>query len=114
PVPVLRPPAGWCRPTGVTLGPDSRVVVMADEGRVAQALVRRLDSLGVSTLVLAAGCADADIESRLTAWLDAGAIQGVYWLPALDAEPDIGDLDLAGWREALRRRVKSLHAAVRH
>jgi NAD(P)-dependent dehydrogenase (short-subunit alcohol dehydrogenase family) len=114
PVPVLRPPAGWCRPTGVTLGPDSRVVVMADEGRVAQALVRRLDSLGVSTLVLAAGCADADIESRLTAWLGEGAIQGMYWLPALDAEPALGDLDLAGWREALRRRVKSLHAAVRH
>jgi NAD(P)-dependent dehydrogenase (short-subunit alcohol dehydrogenase family) len=112
-VPVLRPPAGWCQPTGVTLGPASRVVVMADEGRVAQALAGRLSSLGVSTLMLEAGSADADIESRLTAWLDAGAVQGVYWLPALDAEPATADLDLAGWREALRRRVKSLHTVVR-
>ena len=47
PVPVLRPPAGWCLTTGVTLGPASRVVVMADEGRVAEALVKRLGSLGV-------------------------------------------------------------------
>jgi NAD(P)-dependent dehydrogenase (short-subunit alcohol dehydrogenase family) len=114
PVPVLRPPAGWCLPTGVTLDPASRVVVMADESRVAEALVKRLGSLGVSTLVLKAGCADADIESRLTAWLGDGAVQGVYWLAALDAEPAIGDLDLAGWREALRRRVKSLHTVVRH
>jgi acyl transferase domain-containing protein len=113
PVPVLRPSARWCQPTGVTLDPASRVVVMADEGRVAEALAGRLGSLGVSTLVLAAGCADADIESRLTAWLGEGTVQGVYWLPALDAEPAIGDLDLAGWREALRRRVKSLHTVVR-
>jgi NADP-dependent 3-hydroxy acid dehydrogenase YdfG len=113
PVPVLRPPAGWCRPTGVTLDPASRVVVMADEGRVAEALVRRLTSLGASALVLTADCADADIESRLAAWLGEGSVQGVYWLPALDAEPAMGDLDLAGWREALRRRVKSLHAVVR-
>ncbi len=113
PAPVLRPPAGWCLTTGVTLGPASRVVVMADEGRVAEALVKRLSSLGVSTLVLAAGCADADIESRLTAWLGDGAVQGVYWLAALDTEPAIADLDLPGWREALRRRVKSLYTVVR-
>ena len=57
PVPVLRPPAGACQPTGVTLDNASRVIVMADEGGVAEALVRRLGALGVTTLVLEPGCA---------------------------------------------------------
>ena len=57
PVPVLRPPSGWCKPTGVTLEAGQRVIVMADQGGVADALVKRLGVLGVSTLVLEAGCA---------------------------------------------------------
>ncbi len=113
PVPVLRPPAGACKPTGVTLDATKRVVVMADEGGVAQALVKRLGALGVTTLVLKAGCVTADIETQLSTWLADGPVHGVYWLAALDAEPAITELDLAGWREALRRRVKNLHAAVR-
>jgi acyl transferase domain-containing protein len=113
PVPVLRPPVGACKPTGVTLDGTKRVVVMADEGGVAQALVKRLGALGVTTLVLKAGSVTADIEAQLSAWLADGPLHGVYWLAALDAEPAIAELDLAGWREALRRRVKNLHAAVR-
>ena len=114
PVPVLRPPIEWCKPTGVTLGPGSRVVVMADEGGVARSLVKRLGAAGVTALVLEAGRETADIEARLAGWLDEGTpVSGVYWLAALDCEPPIADLDLTGWREALRRRVKNLHAVVR-
>jgi NAD(P)-dependent dehydrogenase (short-subunit alcohol dehydrogenase family) len=40
-------------------------------------------------------------------------VQGVFWLPALDVEPAIAEMDLAGFREANRRRVKNLHAAMR-
>jgi acyl transferase domain-containing protein/acyl carrier protein len=114
PVPVLRPPAGWCKPTGVTLGESSRVVVMTDEGGVGKALVRRLGAVGVTTLVLRPGCTREDLELQLTEWLADGPVHGLYWLTALDAEPPVGELDLADWREALRRRVKNLHAAVRH
>lgn len=113
PVPVLRPPAPWCQPTAVTLGHGSRVIVMADEGGVAKALTRRLGSLGVTALVIEPGCAADDLDSRLTAWLAEGPVHGLYWLAALDAEPALSELDLAGWREGLRRRVKNLHAAVR-
>ncbi len=113
PVPVLRPPAQWCKPTPVTLEQASRVIVMADEGGVAKPLVRRLGSLGVSALVIEPGCPAADLDSRLTAWLADGPVRGLYWLPALDAEPALSELDLAGWREALRRRVKNLYAVVR-
>ncbi|HET7246600.1 MAG TPA: SDR family NAD(P)-dependent oxidoreductase [Streptosporangiaceae bacterium] len=113
PVPVLRPSAGACKPTGVTLDGTKRVIVMADEAGVAGALVKRLGALGVTTLVLRAGCATADVETQLSTWLADGPVHGVYWLAALDTEPAIAELDLAGWREALRRRVKNLYATVR-
>ena len=113
PVPVLRPPVQWCKPTTVTLDRGSRVIVMADEGGVAKALVKRLGPLGVDALVIEPGCASEDIVSRLSGWLADGPVRGMFWLAALDAEPALGDLDLAGWHEALRRRVKNLYAVVR-
>ncbi len=113
PVPVLRPAIDLCIPTSVALGTTSRVVVMADHGGVGDALVRRLGALGVTSLVLAAGSGAADIDARLTEWLAGGPVQGMYWLAALDAERAVDELDLPGWREALGRRVKNLHAVVR-
>jgi acyl transferase domain-containing protein/nucleoside-diphosphate-sugar epimerase/acyl carrier protein len=113
PVPVLRPPASWCKPTAVTLGQGSRVIMMADEGGVARALARRLGSLGVGVLVIEPGTPADDVDARLTAWLADGPVHGLYWLAALDAEPALAELDLAGWHDALRRRVKNLYAVVR-
>ena len=40
-------------------------------------------------------------------------VHGVYWLPALDHEGPVADMDLAGWRAANRVRVKQLHATMR-
>ena len=59
PVPVLRPPARACKPTGVTLDGTKRVIVMADEAGVAEALVKRLGALGVATLVLGGRLCDS-------------------------------------------------------
>ena len=113
PVPSLRPALELCQPTGVSLANGTRVVVAADEGGVAQALAGLLEKRGVAVLTLAPGTATADVTAQLAAWLQAGAIQGVFWLPALDVEPLLAELDLAGFREANRRRVKNLHAAMR-
>jgi len=113
PVPVLRPPIEWCSPTGVTLADTSRVIVMADQGGIATALVRRLAATGVTALVLEAGSTAPAIDERLTSWLADGPVHGLYWLAALDAEPAIDELDLAGWRDALAGRVKNLYAVVR-
>ena len=41
PVPVLRPPLDICKPTGVTLGPGRRVIVMPDQHGLAKALAER-------------------------------------------------------------------------
>jgi|CZKS01.1.fsa_nt_gi acyl transferase domain-containing protein/NAD(P)-dependent dehydrogenase (short-subunit alcohol dehydrogenase family)/acyl carrier protein len=105
PVPTLRPPLSMCKSTGVTLGPGSRVIVMADKGGVAEALTDQLRTLGVEVLRID-DAPQADV-------LDAGPVQGVYWLPALDNEGNLSDMDLATWREAVRVRVKSLYATMR-
>jgi malonyl CoA-acyl carrier protein transacylase len=113
PVPSVRPPLAWCKPTGVALGKGDRVVVTGDQGGVAAALVRALEKRGVLVLALDGAAATEDVGTRLAGWLKDGPVQGVFWLPALDPEPAVADMDLAGFRENNRRRVKNLHAAMR-
>ena len=113
PTPTLRPPLNMCKPTGVTLGPRRRVVIMPDKGGVGDALAQRLLKLGVEVLRIE-GALDADtLTNRLKTWLAAGPVHGVYWLPALDHERPLSQMDLAAWHEALLVRVKSLYTTMR-
>jgi acyl transferase domain-containing protein/NAD(P)-dependent dehydrogenase (short-subunit alcohol dehydrogenase family) len=113
PVPVLRPEINICKPTAVTLGPGHRAVIMPDKGGVAEALAQQLKAKGVETLVIEnAPSADA-LTDLLKTWLAGGPVQGVYWLPALDNEGPITDMDLPAWHEASRVRVKFLYTAMR-
>jgi malonyl CoA-acyl carrier protein transacylase len=98
PVPVLRPSLDLLKPTGVRLGPGVRLIVANDRGGAGEALTVLLQSLGVEVF--------PGIPAE-------GTIHGVFWLPALDYEGDIGAMDLAAWREALQLRVKSLYATMR-
>jgi len=113
PVPSLRPPLDLCKTTGVALGRGTRVVVAADEGGVAKALGQRLAKSGVSVLSLEAGVDTGAVAAKVGEWLQAGPVHGVFWLPALDVEPAVGDMDLPAFREANRRRVKNLFAAMK-
>jgi 3-oxoacyl-(acyl-carrier-protein) synthase/NAD(P)-dependent dehydrogenase (short-subunit alcohol dehydrogenase family) len=113
PVPSLRPPIDLMKSTGVTLGKSSRVVVALDEGGVGTALRKKLESEGVSVLSVDKLLAAADLESAIRGWLAGGPIHGVFWLPALDVERALSEMDLAGFREANRVRVKNLAAAMR-
>jgi NAD(P)-dependent dehydrogenase (short-subunit alcohol dehydrogenase family) len=112
PVPSLRPSLDLCKPTGVTLDANSRVVVMLDKGGVGKALLTRLEKLGATALVIDEPPAAEALATQLRDWLAEGPIQGVYWLPALDVEPAIEALDLDTWRELNRVRVKNLHVAM--
>jgi len=113
PVATLRPPLRLCKQTGVTLEPNCRVVLMPDKGGATIALAERLKAKGVEVLPLETSWDAGTIVARLQEWLNQGPIQGVYWLPALDAEGDINAMDLPAWREALRVRVKSLYSTMR-
>jgi malonyl CoA-acyl carrier protein transacylase/3-oxoacyl-(acyl-carrier-protein) synthase/NAD(P)-dependent dehydrogenase (short-subunit alcohol dehydrogenase family)/acyl carrier protein len=100
PAPTLRPPLAMCKPSAVTLGPGRRIAIMADKGGVAEALAGRLRESGAEVLLLDG--------APIT-----GTVHGVYWLPALDYEGSLTDMDLATWREALGVRAKSLYTTMR-
>jgi NAD(P)-dependent dehydrogenase (short-subunit alcohol dehydrogenase family) len=53
------------------------------------------------------------LAESLRKWSAAGSIDGVYWLPALDAEGDVGSIELGEWRSAIKLRVKLLYAGMR-
>lgn len=113
PIPVLRPALSLCKPTGIILGPGSRVVLMPDKGKVADALTQRLQNLGVEVLRIEGSPDAGALAHRLCDWLVAGPVQGVYWLPALDHEGSLLKMDLPAWREALRLRAKLLFTTMR-
>jgi len=117
PVPNLRPPLALCKPTGVTLTSGRRVVIMPDKSGAGDALAQKLQAMGVEVLRVILGtnqALDADaLEKCLKSWLATGPVHGIYWLPALDHEGALSAMDLAGWHEALRVRVKSLYATMR-
>ncbi|MBP6017200.1 MAG: SDR family NAD(P)-dependent oxidoreductase, partial [Candidatus Promineofilum sp.] len=113
PVPSLRPSLDLCKPTGVTLDGDSRVVVMLDRGGVGKALVSRLEKLGATALSIDEPPTTEALETQLQSWLADGPIQGVYWLPALDVEPEPEEMTLETWRENNRARVKNLYVTMR-
>ena len=113
PVPALRPPLTICKSTGVTLCSGRRVVLMPDKSGVAAALTQRLQTLGVEVLRIEDTLDSEQLANRLKSWLAAGAVHGVYWLPALDNEGDLSALNPSSWHEALRVRIKSLYATMR-
>jgi len=113
PVPRLRPPLDLCKPTGVVLNRDSRIIVMSDRGGTGKALVARLEKLGASVLVIEDAPEAETLAGRLEDFSSHGPVQGVFWLAALDHEGEITAMDLASWREATRVRVKLLFAAMR-
>ena len=113
PVPARRPSLAQCQATGVVLDENSRVIVALDRGGVGKALVKRLEKLGVTVLVLDVSLDQAAVEKQIQSWLAEGPIQGVYWLTALDVEPDLTEMTLAAWQEANRVRVKNLSITMR-
>ncbi|HEY1495786.1 MAG TPA: SDR family oxidoreductase [Candidatus Solibacter sp.] len=100
PVSSLRPPLAMCTSTGVALERGRRVFVMRDRGGVADALIRKLQSLGVTVVEAAGTPGDAPVH-------------GVFWLPALDDEGDLTRMTLADWSQAVDLRLKSFYRTMR-
>jgi NAD(P)-dependent dehydrogenase (short-subunit alcohol dehydrogenase family)/acyl carrier protein len=113
PMPTLRPPLNVCKATGVKLERPSRVVIMPDRGGVSTALAERLRAAHLEVLQIDGTPDTETLQGLLGKWIAAGPIAGVYWLPALDGEGKLSDLDLSAWHEAVRVRVKSLYITMR-
>jgi NAD(P)-dependent dehydrogenase (short-subunit alcohol dehydrogenase family) len=86
---------------------------MPDQDGVGDALAQRLQATGVEVLRIERAPDTDRLADTLKNWLDAGPVQGVYWLPALDREGDLSTMAPATWREALRVRAKLLYTTMR-
>jgi acyl carrier protein/NAD(P)-dependent dehydrogenase (short-subunit alcohol dehydrogenase family) len=113
PVATLRPALNLCKPSGVALERGRRVVIMPDKGGVAGALAQRLQQTGVEVLRIDDAPDAEALATRLKNWMAAGPVHGVYWLPALDDEGSLRNLDLNTWHESVRVRVKLLYTTMR-
>ncbi|MFN2107134.1 MAG: SDR family NAD(P)-dependent oxidoreductase [Candidatus Promineifilaceae bacterium] len=113
PKPSLRPDLDLCKETGVMLGDAGRIVIMPDEGGVAESLVSRLHKLGAEPLLLNPAASTNEMIQEIESWLEQGAIQGVYWLPALDVEPDLEVMTLDKWHDHNKLRVKKFYVTMR-
>jgi NAD(P)-dependent dehydrogenase (short-subunit alcohol dehydrogenase family)/acyl carrier protein len=113
PVPVLRPPLAICKPTGVTFDVARRVIVATDASGVGDVLARALEEKGVEVLHIEAKTGSQDLVAHVQHWIAEEPVHGIYWLPALDIEPRINEMNAATWHEAVRVRVKSLYSVVR-
>ncbi|HZW51149.1 MAG TPA: SDR family NAD(P)-dependent oxidoreductase, partial [Rudaea sp.] len=80
---------------------------------MGDALARVLEAKGVEALRIDAKIELNALAERLKNWMATGSVHGVYWLPALDIEPRISEMDFAAWHEAARVRVKSLYLTMR-
>jgi NAD(P)-dependent dehydrogenase (short-subunit alcohol dehydrogenase family) len=88
-------------------------VLLPDKGGVADALTRQLETIGVELLRVDVSQPTEAILDCLKEWIAIWPVQGVYCLTALDYEGSLNEMDLPGWREALRVRVKLLYTTMR-
>ncbi|MCJ7823808.1 MAG: phosphopantetheine-binding protein, partial [Anaerolineales bacterium] len=112
PMPVLRPRLDVCKDTGITLGPDKRFILVMDDGKVGKSLLRRLRARKVKALTLHDPSLEEVIES-VESWHKEGSVDGVFFLPALDVEAPIHEMDEAQWNAEIRKRVYVLYTLMR-
>ena len=113
PVPRLRPPLDRFPGTGTEIGEGARIIVVPDEGGVARALVGRLTKKGAEVLVADPSQGTEELVREMEEWRADGPVTGMYWLPAMDPVLPVELADPHDRREAIRRRVKSLHGSMR-
>ena len=113
PVPSLRPRLDLCIPTGVELGKGQRVLVVENNPKTADALVRKLTARKLDVLRLSARLASEEIAAKLAAWLAEGPIAGVYFLPGLEVEPKLAEMSLQDWQAGLEERLYSLYVIMK-
>lgn len=111
PVPVLRPRLELCKPTGITLDESLRVIVVHDQGKAGESLARKLRARRVQVLNLRAVPPEA-VEAEVSGWLQDGKIHGVYFLPALDREPQMAAMDAGQWQVENERRTGVLYTLL--
>lgn len=110
-VPVLRPKLDLCVETGITLDMNSRILIIKDHGKTGDTLSRQLKAKKVQVLELTPD--HHNLVEQIDAWQTEGDIHGVYFLPALDTEPNLQDMSSQDWHNALEERIYKLFQVMK-
>jgi NAD(P)-dependent dehydrogenase (short-subunit alcohol dehydrogenase family) len=62
---------------------------------------------------LSARLGTQEILAKLTGWLAEGPITGVYFLPSLEVEPKLAEMNIQDWQTGLEERLYSLCAIMK-
>jgi len=91
---------------------NRRVLIVADQGGAADVLARKLRALKAS--VTKVSVASTEEMKQTLAGLEAdGPFTGVYFLPGLDAEQALQELDTIAWNNLLEARLFTLETLLR-
>ncbi|MCB2179923.1 SDR family NAD(P)-dependent oxidoreductase [bacterium] len=108
PVPMLLPKLDLCRSTGVTINESSRVLIFEDQQDVAGELIQLLSVR--QSQILKLGRQDIpNLELTMQNWLEAGKIDGVFFLSPLNPEPELAKMSQETWKNQLEQSAYALY-----
>ncbi len=87
--------------------------MVESKSKDSEPLVRKLTRRKTAVLRLSSSESAEAITTKLTDWLAEGPIQGVYFLPGMDVEPLLSDMNLQDWQAGLEQRLYSLYTIMR-
>ena len=111
PLPVLRPRLNLCTPSGQKIDATSRILIVADSSKTADNLARRLR--GRKAQVMVVTTVDETALAKVQAWQAESPVTGMYYLPALNVEPTLSEMDALSWDVELEARILPLYHLLR-
>jgi len=67
----------------------------------------------VNVLRLSARLPSEEIAAKISNWLAEGPITGIYFLPALETEPNLAEMSAKDWQTNLEERLYSLYTIMK-
>ncbi|MBI4928012.1 MAG: SDR family NAD(P)-dependent oxidoreductase, partial [Anaerolineae bacterium] len=111
-IPVMRPRLDLCSPSKVTLDSSSRVIIVADSGKVGDALARKLRARKAQVLLVPVKD-QPELTAKAVEFASQGAVTGVYYLCGLDAAPALDELTQQEWETQINKHGLSLFQLVK-
>ncbi|HPS47987.1 MAG TPA: SDR family NAD(P)-dependent oxidoreductase [Flexilinea sp.] len=105
PVPVLFPRIDLCLPTEVRMQ-GSKIIIVGDHGKVAEALIEKLEAAGAQTRLTTL----SKVREDLSTWGKGEKPDGLYFLPSLDPDPVWEVNRVKDWENALTKTEEALYS----